>query len=472
MHKSQVLFYLLLVFIFGVFVASFLLVSQTWILICLILAIGLIAISGYQKTYSKKGLLAGILFLVFIFGIVRFNSFNFSNSILNQFADIDIGGKGMAVQLNGYVDEEPDVNGDRAQLIFRVEELIVPDKTLMIDERTLIYTNAFPKYKYGDEISVVGVLKTPKNFVEDFDYVSYLKKQNIRTIMSFPKINEKEDLQLGFFEKTKVGLYKKIFGLKNKFESVINKSIAEPNASFVNGILLGSRQNIPEEIKEAFNKTGTTHILAISGYNIMIISWAVLAGLVYFFRRRTAFWISVAVIVLFTILTGASASVVRASLMGLLLLFANGYGRLYDAKNSVVLAGAVMIFMNPFVLTFDVGFQLSFLAVLGLLYLYPLLNRKMTKFPGLGGIKDLALMTVSAQVFVLPLLIYYFRQFSPWSLPANILTLPFVPFAMLAGFLSGIGGMIFLPLGKVIGFVAWAITSYQIWVVDFFAQIF
>src|SRR3989344_5647940 len=471
MHKSQVLFYLLLVFIFGVFVASFLLVSQTWILICLILAIGLIAISGYQKTYSKKGLLAGILFLVFIFGIVRFNSFNFSNSILNQFADIDIGGKGMAVQLNGYVDEEPDVNGDRAQLIFRVEELIVPDKTLMIDERTLIYTNAFPKYKYGDEISVVGVLKTPKNFVEDFDYVSYLKKQNIRTIMSFPKINEKEDLQLGFFEKTKVGLYKKIFGLKNKFESVINKSIAEPNASFVNGILLGSRQNIPEEIKEAFNKTGTTHILAISGYNIMIISWAVLAGLVYFFRRRTAFWISVAVIVLFTILTGASASVVRASLMGLLLLFANGYGRLYDPKNSIILAGAIMIWFNSFALIFDIGFQLSFAAVAGLMYLYPYFDLKFIKIPKLGNLKEMFLMTLSAQIAVAPLLIYYFKNFSLVSLLANILILPFLPAAMFIGFISGLAGVIFLPVGQVVGFIAWAITTYQIKIIEFLASI-
>ena len=472
MYKSQIFFYLLLAFVLGVFVASFLPVPQTLILFFLIVAIGLIAISGYQKTYSKRGLFTGFLFIVFIFGIVRFNSFNFNNSILNEFADVEVGGKGIGVTLNGYIDDEPSMSGNKMSFVFRAKELVVPDKTIKIDERTLVTVNSFPVRNYGDKLSIDGSLKTPKNFVEDFDYVAYLKKQNIRTTVPFPKINEKEDLQLGFFEKVKVGLYKKIFELKNKFESVINKSIAEPNASFVNGILLGSRQNIPEEIKEAFNKTGTTHILAISGYNIMIISWAILVGLVYFFRRRTAFWISVAVVVLFTILTGASASVVRASLMGLLLLFANGYGRLYDAKNSVVLAGAVMIFMNPFVLTFDVGFQLSFLAVLGLLYLYPLLNRKMTKFPGLGGIKDLALMTVSAQVFVLPLLIYYFRQFSPWSLPANILTLPFVPFAMLAGFLSGIGGMIFLPLGKVIGFVAWAITSYQIWVVDFFAQIF
>ena len=502
MHKSQILFYALLSFIFGVFVASFLLVSQTWILVFLVFAIGLIAISGYlprtksapsgggqrnylvrgQKTFSKKGMFAGVLFLIFIFGIIRFNSFNFANSILNQFADIDIGGKGIAVQLNGYIDEEPDVNGDKSQIIFRAKELIVPDpsspegfgrasKKMAIDERTLIYTNTFPRYKFGDGISVIGAIKTPQNFADDFDYIAYLKKQNIRTTMSFPKMNKEENLRLGFFEKTKVGLYKKIFGLKNKFESVSNKSIAEPNASFVNGILLGSRQNIPEEIKEAFNKTGTTHILAISGYNIMIISWAVLAGLVYFLRRRTAFWFSVAIVILFTILTGASASVVRASIMGLLLLFASGYGRLYDSKNSIILAGTAMIWLNPFALVFDVGFQLSFLAVMGLLYIYPFLDNKFRKVPELWKLKELTLMTVSAQLAVVPLLIYYFHQFSALSLLANILILPFVPFAMLAGFVSGVGGMIFLPLGKIIGFTAWAITTYQIKIIEFFATL-
>ena len=479
MHKSQVLFYILMAFICGVFVASFLPISQTLILVFLIVAIGSIAIFGYQKTFSKRGLFIGALSLVFIFGIVRFNSFNFANSVLNQFADVEVGGRGLPVTLLGYIDEEPNINGDKAQIVFWAKKLIISDRTLIVNERTLIYTNTFPKYKFGDELSINGVLKTPQNFVEDFDYVIFLKKQNIRTTMSFPRITQlavdnrlrKSVIHSSLFYETKMGLYKKIFRLKNEFESVINKSITEPNASFVNGILLGSRQNIPEEMKEAFNKTGTTHILAISGYNIMIISWVVLAGLVYFFKKRTAFWISVVTIILFTILTGASSSVVRASIMGLLLLFANGYGRLYDAKNSIIFAGAAMIYINPFTLVFDIGFQLSFLAVMGLLYIYPFLDNKFRKIPELWKLKELTLMTISAQIAVAPLLIYYFRQISIWSLPANILILPLVPFAMLAGFLSGIGGMIFLPLGKTIGFVAWAITTYQIKIIDFFALI-
>ena len=177
------------------------------------------------------------------------------------------------------------------------------------------------------------------------------------------------------------------------------------------------------------------------------------------------------IIIIFTIMTGASASVVRASIMGLVLLFANGYGRLYDSRNSLLLAGAVMIYQNPLILRFDVGFQLSFLAVMGLLYIYPFLNNKFHKIPELWKLKELTLMTISAQIAVAPSLIYYFNQFSFLSLPANILILPLVPFAMLIGFMSGIGGMIFLPLGKIIGLAAWTITTYQIQAISFFAAL-
>ncbi|OGN16361.1 MAG: hypothetical protein A3C81_02775 [Candidatus Yanofskybacteria bacterium RIFCSPHIGHO2_02_FULL_46_19] len=259
--------------------------------------------------------------------------------------------------------------------------------------------------------------------------------------------------------------------LSSKFQESVNQSIPEPNASYINGILLGARQSIPKDLKEVFNRTSTTHILAISGYNITVIADAVLAGLVFCMRRRYAFWVSVVVIILFTLLTGASASVVRAAIMGLLFLFASGYGRLYDAKNSIVLAGAVMIYFNPRVLVFNIGFQLSFLAVLGLLYIYPVLKHLTIKWPDIFELKELALMTVSAQIAVAPLLAHYFRQFSLVSLPANILVLPFVPAVMLLGFLSGLGGLIFLPLGQLIGYVAWALSLYQIKVIQFLAAL-
>lgn len=470
MHKSQVLFYIIIAFLVGVFVASLLPISQTWILVFLIVAIGLIAISGYQKTYSKKGLLTGVLFLVFIFGIVRFNSFNFSNSILNQFADVQVGGKGLQVTLNGYIDDEPDINGLKSQLIFRVKELVVPEKTFEVDEKTLIQTGSFPKHQFGDQLSVIGSLQTPENF-KDFDYIQYLKNKDIRTVMFSPKVAENQELKLGFGARFKISLYRKLFKVKESFENAVKHSLPEPYSAYINGILLGSKQDIPQSIKDAFSRTSTSHILAISGYNITIIAEALLAVFVLAMRRRRAFWVSVIVILLFTILTGASASVVRASIMGLLLLFANGYGRLYDARNGITLAAGLMVFLNPFILVFDIGFQLSFLAVLGLIYVYPFLDNKFKKVPEVWVLKENLLMTISAQTLVFPLIIYYFNQFSLVSLPANILVLPLMPVTMLFGFLTGVGGLIFSPLGRAVGLFAWGLGFYQLEAIKWFSSL-
>jgi len=460
----------------------------------------LVGIFGYNKSFNGRLLLAGFLSIAFLFGVIRFNSVNFGQDSLDVFTDLKAGNKRIEVVVNGYVDDEPADSGERQVLVLKAKELIAEDKIVPLNDRILVTINNFPKFRYGNTVSVTGSLEKPANLTvplevrrpsvgssadhaskagrtsNGIDYATYLKKEGIRTTMFYPKISGSDKHydtliyhSVGFFEGAKIGLYKKIFWLKNNFENTINKSVSEPNASFINGILLGSRQNIPDDLKEAFNKTGTTHILAISGYNIMIISWAVLAGLVHFFRRRTAFWLSVVIIVLFVILTGASASVVRAAVMGLLLLFANGYGRLYNPKNSIILAGAAMVWLNPFSLVFDIGFQLSFAAVLGLMYLYPYLDSKLSKVPKFGTLKEITLMTLTAQITVAPLLIYYFKNISFVSLPANILILPFIPAAMFAGFISGLAGMVFLPLGQLFGYTAWAITTYQIWVVNLFS---
>ena len=417
---------------------------------------------------------AGALVFVFIFGIIKFNSFNFDNSILNQFADVEVGGKGIQVILNGYVDNEPDVNGLKSQFIFRVMELVVSDKIFNVNERTLIRTNSFPARQFGDRLSITGFLEMPQNF-SGFDYIQYLKNKDVRTIMSFPKVNAAHDTlayyELEFFERTKISLYKKIFGLKDRFELAVKKSITEPYAAYINGILLGSRQDIPQSIKDAFNKTSTSHILAISGYNITIIAESLLVALVLVMRRRRAFWISVVVILFFTILTGASASVVRAATMGLLLLFANGYGRLYDARNGIALAAGLMVFFNPFVLVFDIGFQLSFLAVLGLIYFYPAMEMRAKKIPEVAGLKESLLMTISAQTLVFPLIIYYFHQVSLVSLLANVLVLPLMPLTMLFGFLAGVGGMIFAPLGRAIGLLVLGLGTYQLEVIKWFGSL-
>ncbi len=465
MHKSRILFFLLVAFAAGVLTASLVRISYEFIFILLIIGISALAVFGYQRTYSWKGLFASVFFLVFIVGMARFTYVDLANGTLVQFADRYAGEKPVPVILEGYVNEEPDISARTTRFDFKVKEIVLPDRTLSINEKTVVTANGALFYNMGETLRIEGAVSKPRNFEDDFDYAGYLKKDGIKTVVLFPKISETGSVKMGSLENHLLNFKKIVFAARSYFENSVNKSMTEPNAAYINGILLGSRQNIPDDLKEAFNKTGTTHILAISGYNIMIIASALLAGLVFIMKRRKAFWVSVAAIFVFTIMTGSSSSVVRASIMGLTLLFAQGYGRMYSARNSIVLAGAAMVFINPFILVFDIGFQLSFLAVLGLVYLYPFLQKKLDKWPPLFGVKDSFLTTISAQAFVGIPIILYFGRFSWAFLPANILVLPLVPFAMLFGLIAGLGQMLLPAFGSVVSIPAWAITTYQIWVI-------
>lgn len=469
MHKSQILFYTLLSFVGGVLLASLISFSYPVILTLFIIALGFLAVSVYRETYSFRFFIGSIFFISAVLGIFRFVYFDISNSVLEQFADRDAGGKPVPLLLSGYIDDTPRISGQTTQFNFKVKELIFSDRTLSVNEKTRVTAVGLVSGNIGDSFRLRGAITTPQNFNDEFDYINYLRKEGIKTTVLFPDISAGETLRIGITEKIRLDIKEYTSRVRKYFEKAVSRSLVEPNAGYINGILLGSRQDIPDDLREAFNKTGTTHILAISGYNIMIIAGALLAGLVFFVRRRTAFWISVAVIFLFTIMTGASASVVRASVMGLLILFAQGYGRMYDAKNSIILAGALMVYFNPPALAFDIGFQLSFLAVIGLLYLYPYLKNKFEKYPPVFGLKDTLLTTISAQAMVAIPLIFYFGRFSWAFLPANVLILPLIPYAMLTGLIAGLGQIIFPAVAQFIAIPAWAITSYQIWIVRLFS---
>ncbi len=494
MHKSQIFGYLLISFLAGVFGGAWFENAYLATLVFVLIGTIVVTVSAYEKTFVKTkraewnrriGVLIGGCILVLALGVFRYGQANLSQSLLTEFATHRVnspadGGvsKGISVTTRGYVDDEMSISSgpseggqSKAQLVFHVTELEVPGRVIPANERTLIFLNAYPTYKIGDTLSVIGALQLPENFTPDFDYVQYLKNKNIRTTISYPKISLEPSVRLSKSQELKIIFYKKIFAIKGSFQSAINRSLPAPYSAYLNGILLGTRQDIPIELTDAFNKTSTTHILAISGYNITIIAEALLFALVFAMRRRKAFWVSVVVIIVFTVMTGASASVVRASVMGLLLLFANGYGRLYDPKNSILLAGGAMIFLDPLALRFDVGFQLSFLAVLGLMYIGPILKEKFKKIPEWLGLKETVLMSISAQIMVAPLLAYIFHTFSLVSIPANLLVLPLMPLTMLFGFLTGLGGLIIAPLGQAIGLVAWVIASYQLHVIQWLGSL-
>lgn len=469
MTKSKIFLFLMLAFVAGVGGGSFFDISQKAVLAVAIFTASLVAIFYRRGSRILNFPIAFSAFLILAFsaGVLRFDVSESMTKVLINFNDTDI-----KVELRGYINSEPQRLIDKQRLILQIKEIRVPDYAVFTNERVLVTVNLYPEFQYGDLVSIEGKIQSPKNF-DDFDYVNYLAKDGIFSLVYYPKISKTTDKDflngpISKPESLKVSLFKNIFRVKKVFKESVERTVAEPNAALVNGLLLGSRENIPQDLKEALNQTGTTHILAISGYNITIVGLYISFLFMFFIRRQTAFWFTVLGLVIFTILTGTSASVIRAAIMGILVLLAYREGRFHNMANSIVFAGLVMVALNPKVLRFDVGFQLSFLATLGLIYLAPFLGGKLKRVPEFWNFKENFIATLSAQIMVLPVILYNFGSFSLISLPANVLILPVVPITMFFGFLAGVSGLIWLRLGETIGLIVWLFSEYEILIVRIF----
>lgn len=243
--------------------------------------------------------------------------------------------------------------------------------------------------------------------------------------------------------------------------------------------MLGIESGIPQDVQDAFTATGTSHIVAISGFNIAIISgiFATLFGKL--FGKRWGAVVSMLGIITYTILVGASASVVRAAIMGCLGVFAGIFSRRQVALNTLLVTAAWMCLVNPHT-PWDIGFQLSFAATLGLvLYATPIHNwlalhlegrlgrPTARKISGLAG--EIFLMTLAAQLLTLPLIVYHFGRVSLISFLVNPLVLPVQPPLMIIGGLSVILGMFWLPLGTLLTWLAWPLVAYTIRVIEWLA---
>ncbi|MFZ5364083.1 MAG: ComEC/Rec2 family competence protein, partial [Patescibacteria group bacterium] len=157
--------------------------------------------------------------------------------------------------------------------------------------------------------------------------------------------------------------------------------------------------------------------------------------------------------------------------MGLIVLFATQVGRISKITNALLLAATAMLIFNPKILAFDVGFQLSFVATIGLVYLSPILEKYFEKLPSIFGAKESFTTTMSAIILTLPLILYNFGRVSFIAPVANILILPAIPLAMGIGSIAVLGGLIYSGLGQIVGWFAWLVLSYIIKATEFLAVI-
>ena len=398
------------------------------------------------KLFSLFWLAVLVAVLIFIFRLEQALS---PQDRLRQFRDT-----GKIFQFEGIVANEPDKRLDNTKLKVRL---------LPYSEYVLITIGSYQEYFYGDKLKLKGKLQTPKEF-EDFNYKNYLRKDKILSVMYEPKIEVigKSDLL------EEVGLprfYANILKIKEKLRISIYRSLASPQAELLAAMVLGDQSRLSQELKNNFSRTGITHIVAISGMNITIMAEILIFffGLTLRLGWNRAFYLVLFITVFYIVMIGAPASAVRAGIMAGVLLLAQKTGRLYFAGRALLIAAAIMLIFNPLLLFYDVGFQLSFLAVLGIIYLFPIFDFHLSHFlknKGSRWFRQILALTLSAQIFTLPILVYNFGSVSLISPLVNVLVVPLLPVILIFGFLGILAGLFGQFLGMMFSFPVFGILSY------------
>lgn len=444
----------------GVFLRSFFDFGFAFTLFLFFVGVTLLLWWIYAR--HKGVLLVSLALFSVLLGIVRFEVATFGT---DPALDARVT---QNITLKGVVDDEPDERASHTNLVVSVESIQNDERWMPAHGRVLVAAERFPLHEYGEEVVVRGVLKHPENFVNEdtgreFDYVGYLKKDGISYQMFYPSI-EVVDVGKGNIVK------EKLFALKRALTDSIAARIPEPHAALLGGVLVGAKRSMSDELLDKFRETGLIHIVVLSGYNVTIVAESIMRA-VSFLPFAVSMSLGSLSIILFALLTGAGATVVRASIMALLVVVARGTGRDYEIKRALFVAAILMIMHNPYVLAFDVSFQLSFLATVGLLYVAPILVPYLRIVPERFGLREIAAATLATQLFVLPWLLYVAGNLSLVALPVNLLVLILVPTIMLVGFLAAVTGFISGVLAIPFAFVSYLLLGYVLGVVDLFSRV-
>lgn len=465
--KSKTFLAFCFCFILGVGLFSSLELENFWLfrLYLLLFAVSFLLIIFWP---NKKYRFIFLCILFFIFGGTRYLITRPGDSPRNVSHY-----NGAKMDLTGIISEEPTIKIDGVSYIINVENLPPPygggarGGVNGLSGKILLNLPLYPRYNYGDKLKINCTLLEPKNFVDSsFNYRQYLARQGIWSICGSPKVNL---ISSGQGNK----IMSAVLWLKQKVGDKAAELWSEPESSFMAGLLYGERSGLPPELSDNFSRTGVSHIIAVSGYNISIVALALMSLFINLgLARPKAFWLVVIGIILFVIFTGAGASVVRAGIMGLIVLLAGQLGRLSRIGNVLIFTAALMLLFNPYVLIWDAGFQLSFLATLGLVYLSPVLsklyNSKRTEHDNFFS--ETLISTLSAIIVTLPLILFQFGRLSVVAPIVNLLILWLIPYLMLFGFLAIMLGFIFSPLGQVVAWLSGVGLKYVIIVVTWFGS--
>ncbi len=378
-----------------------------------------------------------------------------------------------AVSMLGDVIDPPEVRDTAVYIRVAVTRVKVDQSWRDVSGVAFVQAPREMDVRYGDQLQIFGAPTTPPEDA-DFSYKDYLARQGIHSLVRYSRVTVlARDQGSPFFAA--------LYAFRDRALAAIYAILPDPSASLLAGILLGVDAGIPRDVSDAFSATNTAHIIAISGFNIAIVAGILSKLTQRVVGARRATLIVIAGLAIYTLLVGAGASVVRAAIMGSLSVLALHYHRQNDALNALAVSALLMTAWNPFTL-FDLGFQLSFLATLGLiLYVTPLSNRFESGLarivPGerakqiVGALNDSFIVTLAAQITSTPLIVFAFHRLSLVGLLTNFIVLPVQPAVMIWGGAATLIALVVQPLGQMIAWIAWAFLEFTIAVVQWTARL-
>ena len=383
------------------------------------------------------------------------------------------------VTVEGRVTNDPEQGPRSARLQLSVSTVVSGVDRRPTSGTALLTIPRYPEYRYGDVLRVTGELQGRPSAgtatSEDSAYWDYLENRDILSTMYYPIVEA-----LPGFEGLR--LQEWLYDWRRNLSLALEKVLPEPQAALAQGITLGIRANIPANLKADFSNTGTAHLLAISGVNLTIVAGLLAAAAVRLFGRKNHLhiWLTLIVVWLYTWLTGMGAPVVRAAIMVSFFLVGELFGRQRSGLIALLLAAAVMVGFSPR-LFYDASFQLSFAAMAGLVFVFPLLQSAagtlLDRMPEgrlrtiTATVADSFEVSLAAVLATWPLTAHYFGTVS-WAGPlATFLAMPVMAIVTETSMLAAAFGLFLQPVGQAIGWFAWLPLTYLIVVVTAFGKV-
>lgn len=376
------------------------------------------------------------------------------------------------MRLRGVVDDEPDQRGTSRLYRVQVREALVDGRWRPESGGVLMRASLFPEYEYGDHLEIEGNLEAPPE-LDDFDYREYLLRRGISSVIDYPEVRL---LGEGHGSPVRSAL----IDIRSRLLDSLANVLPEPEASLAAGILFGTRSDIPQELKDDMNATGTSHLVAVSGQNVVLLAGLVIAALAWLVGRRNASWIALVGLICYAVLVGGHPSVVRAALMGGLYVIAIAVGRQNTAYIALIFAAAGMTGLDPH-LVHDISFQLSFAATIGLIVMTPALSTQIEggisrwasvrEFPLTRLLLDMTVMTTAATLATMPIIAMNFHRVSLIAPIANLFAMPAFVAVATTSALTAIVSILIPSDGSFMAWLAVPPAAYMIGAIRFFADV-